>query len=517
VGFAMGIAGTEVAKEASAIILMDDNFTSIVKALKWGRAVNDAVKRFLQFQLTVNVTAVVLTFVSAVSNSTESSVLTAVQLLWVNLIMDTLAALALATDPPQDSVLDRKPERKGSSIISTTMWKMILGQAVYQLAITFMIYFGKDAVYPVYSYTDLPTYDDINAAWANGTITQQQYNANVTDIDAARRDAMAGEDATLVFNTFVWMQIFNQWNNRRLDNRFNIFEGLTKNWFFIAISAIMCGGQVLIVMVGGKAFNITKQSSVMWAYAIVLGVLSIPAGFLIRLVPDRWLEALVPEWLKRRAQSKVPGLTISDDEERFSYYPEPLADVRDELTFLKRIKGGRINNLKFAMKHPREAFSAMKSPSNSREHSRSNSIHRLPQTPTREDSFGSQSGVPTPDSRKRSRSMRSRSNSALGAATVMSGIVAGSIAAGWSPVDRRGEPDYGQFPRPSPPSNQGSQSDAQQASQPRPPSRVLEEQGITDEPQDIAEAGPSNTQNVPILSVPGPLKSPALEKPKSGL
>ncbi|CAI4220230.1 unnamed protein product [Parascedosporium putredinis] len=101
VGFSMGIAGTEVAKEASSIILMDDNFNSIVKALKWGRAVNDAVKRFLQFQLTVNVTAVILTFVSAVANPDESSVLTAVQLLWVNLIMDTLAALALATDPPR--------------------------------------------------------------------------------------------------------------------------------------------------------------------------------------------------------------------------------------------------------------------------------------------------------------------------------------------------------------------------------------------------------------------------------
>lgn len=175
VGFSMGIAGTEVAKEASAIILMDDNFNSIVKALKWGRAVNDAVKRFLQFQLTVNITAVILTFVSAVSSESESSVLTAVQLLWVNLIMDTLAALALATDPPQDSVLDRKPERRTASIISTTMWKMIIGQAIYQLVITFLIYFGKVAV--------LPGPDDIS---------DEQIQ-------------------TLVFNTFVWMQIFNQW------------------------------------------------------------------------------------------------------------------------------------------------------------------------------------------------------------------------------------------------------------------------------------------------------------------
>lgn len=95
VGFSMGIAGTEVAKEASAIILLDDNFKSIITAISWGRAVNDAVAKFLQFQVTVNITAVILTFVSSVYSSDNTSVLTAVQLLWVNLIMDTFAALAL--------------------------------------------------------------------------------------------------------------------------------------------------------------------------------------------------------------------------------------------------------------------------------------------------------------------------------------------------------------------------------------------------------------------------------------
>lgn len=95
VGFSMDIAGTEVAKEASSIILLDDNFRSIVTAIAWGRAVNDAVAKFLQFQITVNITAVALTFVSSVYSSSNSSVLNAVQLLWVNLIMDTFAALAL--------------------------------------------------------------------------------------------------------------------------------------------------------------------------------------------------------------------------------------------------------------------------------------------------------------------------------------------------------------------------------------------------------------------------------------
>ncbi|KAK2603526.1 plasma membrane calcium [Conoideocrella luteorostrata] len=401
VGFSMGIAGTEVAKEASAIILMDDNFASIVKALKWGRAVNDAVKRFLQFQLTVNITAVVLTFITAVSSDTEKSVLTAVQLLWVNLIMDTLAALALATDPPQDSVLERKPEPKGTSIISITMWKMILGQALYQLAITFLLYYGSPK-----SLLPLPGPNDI--------LNDKQIN-------------------TLVFNTFVWMQIFNQWNNRRLDNNFNIFEGLTKNWFFIGISLIMCGGQVLIIFKGGAAFQIADPpegaaiAGTLWAIAIVLGFISIPVGVIIRLIPDWIILAMVPEFLKRQTQG-VPGLTVSDEE--MDMYPEPLADVRDELNFLRRMKGGRLNNLKFAIQHPKETImQRSRSPS----HSRSNSVH-APQTPTREDSFGSP--FATPDSRARSRSNRSRSNSALGAPTVMAGIVAAGIAANWQPLGR---------------------------------------------------------------------------------
>ena len=175
VGFSMGIAGTEVAKEASAIILMDDNFKSIVKAMMWGRAVNDAVKKFLQFQVTVNITAVLLTFISAVASSSEESVLTAVQLLWVNLIMDTMAALALATDPPTESILDRKPDPKSASLISVTMWKMIIGEAVYQLVITLLLYFGS---YSILSY---------------------------------QSEREIGQVPTLVFNTFVWMQIFNQW------------------------------------------------------------------------------------------------------------------------------------------------------------------------------------------------------------------------------------------------------------------------------------------------------------------
>jgi Ca2+ transporting ATPase len=95
VGFAMGIAGTEVAREAAAIILLDDNFNSIVKAVLWGRNIYESIRKFIQFQLTVNVVAVITTMISAALIRQE--VLAPIQMLWINLIMDTLASLALAT------------------------------------------------------------------------------------------------------------------------------------------------------------------------------------------------------------------------------------------------------------------------------------------------------------------------------------------------------------------------------------------------------------------------------------
>lgn len=173
----MGIAGTEVAKEASDIILMDDNFASIVRAIMWGRCVNDSVKRFLQFQLSVNVCAVIITYVTAVASDDEESVLTAVQLLWVNLIMDTFAALALATDPADPIVLNRKPDRKTAPLISAQMWMMILGQALYQIGVALVLHFAGHAI----------------------------FNFNSTD-EAVRIDQDA-ELKTLIFNSFVFCQI----------------------------------------------------------------------------------------------------------------------------------------------------------------------------------------------------------------------------------------------------------------------------------------------------------------------
>ncbi|PKK68030.1 PMCA-type calcium-translocating P-type ATPase [Rhizophagus irregularis] len=288
VGFSMGIAGTEVAKEASSIILMDDNFSSIVKAIMWGRNVNDAVKKFLQFQLTVNVTAVLLTFISAVSSNEQKSVLTAVQLLWVNLIMDTLAALALATDPPTIELLDRKPESKNAPLISLDMWKMIIGQSIFQLVITLVLFYAGGSILGL--------------------------------------DKESIELQTVIFNTFVFLQIFNEINCRRLHGKINILKGVTKNKFLIAIFLIMVCGQILIVEFGGAAFQVTRISIIEWVICIVLGFLSIPVGIIIRLIPTA-------------AQTTTPPPAVNVDLEK--EWSDTITQVQNQLHFFKTLRGGR--------------------------------------------------------------------------------------------------------------------------------------------------------------------------------
>ncbi|RAQ71548.1 hypothetical protein COH20_012417 [Aspergillus flavus] len=301
VGFAMGITGTEVAKEASDIILMDDNFASIVKAIAWGRTVNDAIKKFLQFQITVNITAVVLTFVSAVASNDEDSVLSAVQLLWVNLIMDTFAALALATDPPSPYVLERKPYPKSAPLITLTMWKMIMGQAIYQLAVTLILNFDGESIFPT---------------WDNRHIQ------------------------TVVFNTFVFMQVFN--HCRRVDNRLNIMEGILSNRWFIFIQFIIVGGQVLIIFLGGKAFSVQplNQAS-QWAVSVLLGALAVPLAVIIRLIPDQFITKII---LYMWPCTKSPELGVPG-ESRQDGWNAVLEEIRDHPVFMKKVRGGRLRHI----------------------------------------------------------------------------------------------------------------------------------------------------------------------------
>jgi P-type Ca2+ transporter type 2B len=129
VGFAMGVTGTGVAKEASDIILLDDNFASIITAIRWGRNIYTNVRKFLQFQLTVNCVAMFIVFLGGVVVSEPP--LTSVQMLWVNLIMDTCGALALATEPPTEDILLQRPYQRTERIVTAVMWRNIVGQFIF--------------------------------------------------------------------------------------------------------------------------------------------------------------------------------------------------------------------------------------------------------------------------------------------------------------------------------------------------------------------------------------------------
>jgi len=313
----MGIAGTEVAKEASDIILMDDNFASIVKAIIWGRCVNDSVRKFLQFQISTNVTAVVITFVTAVASEEESSVLTAVQLLWINIIMDTFAALALATDPATESLLDRKPDKKTAPLFSTNMYKMILMQSLYQITVIFIFHFlGRQIL-------GLPRTGDSVVDKHNGRIVQ-----------------------TLVFNAFVFAQIFNSVNCRRLDRKLNIFEGILTNYCFMVITLIEIAIQILIVFVGGAAFQVTPIGGREWGISLALGVVSIPLGALIRMLPNGPFEKLFGALgLFGKEQPVLPTENPNPGE-----WAANVAIVNDNLQTYSRLRGGRLRASSFVTK-----------------------------------------------------------------------------------------------------------------------------------------------------------------------
>uniref|UniRef100_A0A672KM67 Calcium-transporting ATPase n=1 Tax=Sinocyclocheilus grahami TaxID=75366 RepID=A0A672KM67_SINGR len=260
VGFAMGIAGTDVAKEASDIILTDDNFSSIVKAVMWGRNVYDSISKFLQFQLTVNVVAVIVAFTGACI--TQDSPLKAVQMLWVNLIMDTFASLALATEPPTESLLLRKPYGRNKPLISRTMMKNILGHAVYQLTIIFTLLFAGEKMF---------------------------------DIDNGRYaplHAPPSEHYTIVFNTFVMMQLFNEINARKIHGERNVFEGIFNNMIFCSIVFGTFVIQIVIVQFGGKPFSCVGLSIEQWLWCILLGFGCLLWGQIISSIPTSRLKFL---------------------------------------------------------------------------------------------------------------------------------------------------------------------------------------------------------------------------------
>uniref|UniRef100_A0A673XS21 Calcium-transporting ATPase n=1 Tax=Salmo trutta TaxID=8032 RepID=A0A673XS21_SALTR len=282
VGFAMGIAGTDVAKEASDIILTDDNFSSIVKAVMWGRNVYDSISKFLQFQLTVNVVAVIVAFTGACI--TQDSPLKAVQMLWVNLIMDTFASLALATEPPTESLLLRKPYGRNNPLISLTMLKNILGHGVYQLIIIFSLLFIGERIFNIDSGRNAPLHSP------------------------------PSEHYTIIFNTFVLMQLFNEINARKIHGERNVFDGIFANPIFCSIVFGTLVIQVVIVQWGGKPFSCAPLSVEQWLWCLFVGVGELLWGQVIATVPSDQLPCLKEAGAAMAAVEEEEEMDDGDEE-----------------------------------------------------------------------------------------------------------------------------------------------------------------------------------------------------------
>uniref|UniRef100_A0A8C6UFS3 Calcium-transporting ATPase n=1 Tax=Neogobius melanostomus TaxID=47308 RepID=A0A8C6UFS3_9GOBI len=287
VGFAMGIAGTDVAKEASDIILTDDNFSSIVKAVMWGRNVYDSISKFLQFQLTVNVVAVIVAFTGACI--TQDSPLKAVQMLWVNLIMDTFASLALATEPPTESLLKRKPYGRNKPLISSTMTKNILGHGVYQLVIIFTLLFAGEQIF---------------------------------DIDSGRNAPLhspPSEHYTIIFNTFVMMQLFNEINARKIHGERNVFDGIFRNPIFCSIVFGTFAVQIVIIQFGGKPFSCQPLDLEKWMWCVFLGLGDLLSVFqVIASVPNSKLRFLRRAGALTR-KDEMPEEDVNEDNEEIDH------------------------------------------------------------------------------------------------------------------------------------------------------------------------------------------------------
>ena len=336
VGLAMGITGTKVAQGASDIVILDDKFSSIVRAIMWGRSVYDAIRKFLQFQLTVNVVALLLAFIGAVEGFGQP--LTAVMMLWVNLVMDTMGALALATEPPTPELLGRRPYKRTSSLISRPMWRNILCQAALQLAILLFILFDNGELFHVHPNLFVLTY---TVKSNNGNFWNPETNAlilsggstNVTNYitcgtfrDICKDSGVCYHDrhdyslyymgqsdkptfvtfefakledfgarclepstydytlGTIIFNVFVFLQLFNEINSRTLFNEVNVLRGIRSNKIFMAVIFVSCCCQILLVEIGGNAIKTTPLDTLLWVVTVAIAAITLPFGALCKIV-----------------------------------------------------------------------------------------------------------------------------------------------------------------------------------------------------------------------------------------
>ncbi|MDR1380189.1 MAG: calcium-translocating P-type ATPase, PMCA-type [Tannerella sp.] len=252
VGLSMG-DGTSVAKEASDITIIDNSFSSISRAVMWGRSLYQNIQRFILFQMTINVAACIIVLIGAFLG-TESP-LTVTQMLWVNLIMDTFAALALASLPPSEKVMKDKPRKTTDFIINKSMWKSILGVGFFFVLLLF-------GLVQYFKHADITSLKDFSPT---------DFGKNFFNFGAGNE--LSPYELSLFFTIFVMLQFWNMFNAKAFMTGKSSFAFINQCRGFLFIAIVILVGQWLIVSVGGEMFNVVPLRLSDWA--IIIGTTSI--------------------------------------------------------------------------------------------------------------------------------------------------------------------------------------------------------------------------------------------------
>lgn len=251
VGLSMG-DGTSVAKEASDITILDNSFSSITQAVIWGRSLYKNIQRFIIFQMTINVVACITVLLGTFLG--VETPLTVSQMLWVNLIMDTFAALALASLPPEVSVMKDKPRATEANIITKSMARQIVGVGVLFIALLmlFLQYFNAVEV---------------------TTLREVSFRSFIESFDAlfsSEGSGLSAYELSLFFNLFVFFQFWNMFNAKAFATARSTFSGLSKAKSFILIAGIILLGQVFITTYGGEMFRVVPLELIDWGLLLLL-------------------------------------------------------------------------------------------------------------------------------------------------------------------------------------------------------------------------------------------------------
>ncbi|EGR28148.1 hypothetical protein IMG5_182320 [Ichthyophthirius multifiliis] len=280
VSFAMGIKGTEMVKENADIILLNDNFASIVTSWflfyiyiyiclylfsLWGRNIYQSVRKFITFQITVNVVAIFMTFFGSLA--LQVSPFNSSQILWVNLIMDTFASLALATDKPIPFLMQRGPFRENERILNGNIFKNILFQAVYQICILIFVVFAADDIFQIPEFTHMDS---------------DAYNPEIA------------VHITIFFHTFILLQFFNELNCRNIsDNLINPFERIFDNFYFLGVMVIQVIIQYVLVEYGGQVFGCSPLNFNQHVFCLFLAAGGLVVGILIKFIKKDKIQGYV--------------------------------------------------------------------------------------------------------------------------------------------------------------------------------------------------------------------------------